>query len=118
MIKGIPVQCEIWAADLNPSVGAEPGKVRPVVILQSDILNKGGHSTFVVCVISSQHKEGFSLIRVPIEPTNSNGLLKKSYILCDQIRSMDITRFKERIGMLDKDTAKRLTEGIKAILSL
>jgi|SRR5665213_566187 len=117
MIKDTPAQYEIWSADLNPSVGSEPGKVRPVVIIQSDILNRGGHSTLIVCAISFQHKEGFSLIRLPLGATNINGLLKKSYILCDQIRTIDITRLKGRIGMIDKEIIRRLNESIKAILS-
>jgi mRNA interferase MazF len=113
-----PVQYEIWIADLDPSTGSEPGKIRPIVILQSDILNKAGHNSTIGCSISSQHKEGVSLIRMPIEPSPLNGLLKKSYILCDQIRSIDLMRLKGRIGNLDKDTIKRLNESIKAILTL
>ena len=116
MINSAPAQYEVWSADLNPSVGAEPGKVRPVLIIQSDILNKGGHGTFIICAISCQHKEGFSLMRLPVEPTDLNGLLKKSYILCDQIRTIDIARLKGRIGMLDKEVVRRLNESIKAIL--
>jgi len=118
MINDTPIQYEIWSADLNPSIGSEPGKVRPVVIIQSDILNNGDHGTFIICAVSSQHKDGFSLIRLPVEPTNLNGLLKKSYILCDQIRTIDISRLKGRIGALDNEVVRRLTESIKAILSL
>ncbi|MDB5123435.1 MAG: taxon MazF [Mucilaginibacter sp.] len=118
MIKDYPAQHEIWVADLDPPIGSEPGKVRPIVILQTDSLNKIGHGTFVACAISSQHKEGVSLIRLPVKPTDFNGLLRNSYILCDQIRSIDVQRLKGRIGILDKETIQRLNESIKAILSL
>ena len=118
MNKAYPGQYEIWVADLNPSLGTEPGKIRPVIILQSDILNKAGHSTLVGCAISSQHKDGVSLIRLPVEPSPLNGLNKKSYILCDQIRSIDMVRLKGKVGMLDIDVIKRLNESIKAILTL
>jgi mRNA interferase MazF len=113
-----PAQYEIWLADLNPSVGSEPGKIRPVVIIQSNILNKMGHSTLVACAISSQHKAGVSLIRLTVEATASNGLIKTSYILCDQIRAIDAARLKGRIGMLDRGIIKSLNESIKAILAL
>jgi mRNA interferase MazF len=118
MSSSFPRQYEIWIANLDPSLGSEPGKTRPVVILQSDILNRSGHTSTIACSISSQPKDGVSLIRLPVEPTISNGLLRMSYILCDQIRAMDVLRLKERIGILDEQTVKRLNESIKAILTL
>ena len=118
MTKNYPKQYEIWIADLDPSTGSEPGKIRPVVILQSDTLNKAGHDSFITCSISSQQKVGVSLIRLPIEPTGLNGLLKKSFILCDQMRAVDVSRLKGRIGILDSTVIKSLNESIKAILSL
>ena len=118
MIKNYPAQYEIWVADLDPPLGSEPGKVLPIVILQTDSLNKIGHSTFVACAISSQQREGVSLIRLLVEPSDFNGLLRNSYIVCDQIRSIDMQRLKGRIGVLDKPTIQLLNESIKAILSL
>jgi mRNA interferase MazF len=111
-------QYEIWVADLDPAAGSEPGKIRPIVILQSDILNKTGHSSTIACAVSSQYREGVTLLRLPVEPTVSNGLIKKSYILCDQMRAIDVVRLKGRIGMLDEDVIKRLNESIKVILTL
>jgi mRNA interferase MazF len=118
MSKVYPKQYEIWVADLDPATGSEPGKIRPIVILQSDILNKTGHSSTIACAVSSQHREGITLLRLPVEPTASNGLIKKSHILCDQIRAIDAVRLKGRIGILDEDVIKRLNESIKAILAL
>ncbi|MDB5089530.1 MAG: transcriptional modulator of MazE/toxin, MazF [Mucilaginibacter sp.] len=118
MNKVYPKQYEIWIADLNPSTGSEPGKIRPVVIIQSDLLNKTGHSSTIACSISSQHKEGVSFIRIAVEPTNDNGLLKKSYILCDQVRAIDLQRLKGRLGTLNQEAINQLNETLKAILSL
>ncbi len=118
MLNTYPKQYEIWVADLEPSTGSEPGKIRPVVILQSDILNKTGHSSIIVCPVSSQSKEGVSLLRLAVEPTIVNGLKKKSFILCDQIRALDMSRLKGTVGMLNGDSIAQLGESIKAILSL
>jgi mRNA interferase MazF len=118
MSNSYPKQYEIWIAKLDPSIGSEPGKIRPVVILQSDLLNRSGHESFVACAISSQHREGISLIRISIEPTATNGLLKKSYILCDQIRSIDQSRLMGRIGILNGESINRLNESIEVILGL
>jgi len=113
-----PKQYEIWFADLDPSVGSEPGKIRPVVIIQSDILNKAGHRTIVICSISSQSKAGVSFIRLSIHPSPGNGLLKQSYILCDQVRAIDVSRLKSRAGVLEQVDIDRLRTSVHAILSL
>jgi mRNA interferase MazF len=113
-----PKQHEIWFADLDPSIGSEPGKIRPVVIIQSDILNKAGHRTVITCSISSQSKAGVSFIRLVVQPTATNGLPKTSYILCDQVRAIDVSRLKTRVGMLEQADINRLHTSIQAILSV
>jgi mRNA interferase MazF len=117
MNKVYAKQYEVWFANLDPSVGSEPGKVRPVVIMQSDILNKAGHRTVIVCSISSQSQAGVSFLRIAVEPTGNNGLLKKSYILCDQVRAIDVSRLRSKAGVLDEDDINRLITSVKTILS-
>jgi len=111
-------QHEIWFADLNPSAGNEPGKIRPVVIIQSDVLNNAGHRTVITCSISSQSRAGVSFIRLAVQPSAANGLQKTSYILCDQVRAIDVSRLKTRIGMLDRPDITRLHTSVQAILSV
>ena len=114
----LPKQYEIWIADLNPSLGSEPGKVRPVVVIQSDLLNLAEHTSTITCPISSQRKEGVSFIRIAVDQTADNGLTTNSYILCDQIRAIDVGRLKEKIGVLNGDVIEKINETIKAILTL
>jgi mRNA interferase MazF len=118
MSRYYPKQYEIWFADLEPVIGSEPGKTRPVVILQSDLLNKAGHRTVITCSLSSQSQAGVSFIRIPIEPSLDNGLLKRSYVLCDQLRAIDVSRLKSRTGTLEQNDINRLITSIQAILSL
>jgi len=44
-------QFDIWLADLNPKKGTEPGKIRPVVIVQTDLLNET-HLSTIICPIT------------------------------------------------------------------
>jgi len=117
MSKDYPKQYEIWIADLDPAIGSEPGKLRPIVIVQSDLLNKKEHKSTIVCAISSKHREGVSFIRISVEPTLENGLKKTSYILCDQIRSVDLSRLKSKVGMLDSKTINQINETLIVILT-
>ncbi|NBY11223.1 MAG: type II toxin-antitoxin system PemK/MazF family toxin, partial [Sphingobacteriia bacterium] len=50
-------QYDIWFADLNPRVGTESGKTRPVVIIQTDLLNEFHPSTLVCPVTSKINKD-------------------------------------------------------------
>ena len=108
---------DIWIADMDPPYGAEPGKVRPVVIVQSDILHQFGYPATIVCPISSQQK-GISKIRIPIKSTENNGLKKDSSIIVDQITAIDVHRLRERVGYLEIGYRQTLCESIFEILDL
>ena len=57
---------EICLADLNPRVGTETGKTRPVLIIQSDLLNKV-HPSTIVCPITTNIKKGVTILRAKYE---------------------------------------------------
>jgi mRNA interferase MazF len=108
---------EIWIANMNPGFGTEPGKIRPVVIVQSNLLNKLGYPSTIVCPLSSQ-KAGVSLIRIPVAPSEENGLQKPSSVIVDQITGIDLSRLQTKIGVLEEPYRKQLQESIIDILDL
>ena len=81
-------QFEIWLADLNPSRGTEPGKTRPVVIVQTDLLNET-HLSTIVCPITTNVKKEIQLLRVHLR---KGQLDKLSDVLVDQVRAIDNKR--------------------------
>ena len=81
-------QFDIWLADLNPSKGTEPGKTRPVVIIQTDLLNET-HLSTIICPITTNVKNEIELLRVHLK---KGKLDKLSDILVDQVRAIDNTR--------------------------
>ncbi len=56
-------QFEIWLANLNPAKGTEPGQVRPVVIVQTDLLNES-HPSLIICPITTNVLPESELLRV------------------------------------------------------
>ena len=44
---------EIWVADLNPQIGTEPGKTRPVLIVQTNLLNMVPHPSTIICPLTT-----------------------------------------------------------------
>ncbi len=77
-------QYEVWIADLNPRFGTESGKIRPVVIIQTDIINKI-HPSTIVCPLTTKVIIQSEILRVHIKKGTAN-LKEDCDILIDQIR--------------------------------
>ena len=105
---------DIWLADLNPSRGTEPGKTRPVVVIQTDLLNEV-HLSTLICPITTNVKPDIELLRVHL---NKKQLDKPSDILVDQIRAIDNQRLLKRLGKLTKDQQLKLKSNLKIVLDL
>ena len=104
----------IFSARLNPARGAEPGKVRPVLILQSDDLTEIGHTTVVIVPLTTNIIDAFPL-RYRISKREK--LQKDSDLLCDQIRSIDIRRLgNEQIATLTEEEMLQIETQIGMIL--
>jgi mRNA interferase MazF len=109
-------QFEIWTADLNPQIGTEPGKIRPVLVIQTDLLN-GSHPSTIICPVTTNTVKGSEILRVHIKKGIAN-LEKQSDLMIDQIRSIDNKRIIKKIGELPVDLRKKVAENIKIVLDL
>jgi mRNA interferase MazF len=107
-------QYDIWLADLNPSRGTEPGKTRPVVIIQTNLLNDT-HASTMVCPITSKVQSEVNLLRIHLK---KGQLDKLSDVLVDQIRAIDNKRFIKKVGQLNKAQMIRIKENIHIVLDL
>ena len=107
-------QFDIWLADLNPSRGTEPGKTRPVVIIQTDLLNDQ-HLSTIICPITTNIQPEIELLRVHLRKSQ---LEKASDILVDQIRAIDNKRLLQKIGQLSPHQIITLKRNIQIILDL
>ncbi len=107
-------QYDIWLADLNPSRGTEPGKTRPVVIIQTNLLNEN-HLSTIICPITSMVQSEVHLLRIHLK---KGQLDKLSDVLIDQIRAIDNKRLINKVGQLNKDQIVRIKENIRIVLDL
>ena len=107
-------QYDIWLADLNPSRGTEPGKTRPVVIVQTDLLNET-HLSTLICPITTNVKPEIELLRVHLKKGQLN---KLSDILIDQVRAIDNSRFLKKIGQLTKEQKTNLKDNLRIVLDI
>ena len=92
---------DMFYADLSPVVGSEQGGIRPVVIIQNDLGNKYS-PTVIAAAITSQTVKNKLPTHIEID-SSTCGLKSNSVVLAEQIRTIDKSRLKERIGHIDDE---------------
>lgn len=111
---------EIWAVDLDPSVGSEADKRRPAVVVSNDHANttasRLGRGTVTVVPITS------NLSRVlPFQvalPKTDTGLRRDSKAQAEQIRTVSVHRLVRRLGSIDGERLGELDDAIRLHLDL
>jgi len=109
-------QYEIWVADLNPRIGTEPGKVRPVVVIQTDLLNKYHPSTLIL-PLTTKVEPRATLLRVHL-PKGCCELEEECDIMMDQVRAIDNNRLVRRIGKIPIKTIEKIKSNLRVIFEL
>jgi len=110
-------QFEIWLADLNPAFGTEPGKTRPVLIIQSNLIIELSHRSTLVCPLTTNTTKGVITMRTLVLKGTA-GIKQDSDILIDQIRAIDNRRFIRKIGVLPDHLVEKVKENIIHVLDL
>ena len=110
-------QFEIWVADLNPQIGTEPGKTRPVLIVQTDLLNRTDHPSTIVCPITTNVKYNAQILRVHIKKGIAN-VQQDCDVMIDQLRAIDNNRLINKIGTLPRELSNLVKENIQIIIDL
>ncbi len=86
----MPERGEVWVADLNPRRGTEPGKTRPVLIVQAQALLDAGHPSTLVAPLTTRLVEDAEPLRIRIAAAEN--LERDSDALIDQLRAIDNRR--------------------------
>lgn len=107
----------IYLADLNPRRGTEPGKVRPVVVVQTDLLNQTGHPSTVICPLTTHIEKNAPLLRVHL-PKGMGGVPHDSDIMADQIRAIDNRRLLRSLGKLPPKKMGEVLSNLKSLLDI
>ena len=97
---------EVWLAALDPVVGSEIAKTRPVVIISPDEYNRHLNTVLAAPLTSSQKRY---LSRIPIKFQNKSG-----EVALDQIRSIDRLRLIKYLGTVDSETAASIQQTLLA----
>ena len=90
---------DMFYADLSPVIGSEQGGIRPVLIIQNDLGNKYS-PTVIAAAITSQTNKAKLPTHIELMK-DTEGLKSNSVILTEQIRTIDKSRLKEKIGHIN-----------------
>jgi len=108
---------EIWLANMDPQHGTEPGKTRPVLVVQSQALLDVDHPSTLVIPLTTNLTEGAEplRIRVPL----SAGLPRDSDLLIDQLRAIDNRRLiKGPLASLTPEEMASVDQAMREMLDL
>lgn len=93
---------DIWLADMNPARGSEQAGMRPVLILQNNVINK-----FIITVLSIPLTTNLRRVALPscVKIVKGEGGLNSDAVaLCHQLRVLDKTRLTRKPGSVTQQT--------------
>jgi mRNA interferase MazF len=110
-----PNRGEIWLVNLEPTVGAEIRKTRPVVVISSDAIGKLPIKLIAPITDWKPYFEE-NIWHIKIEPDSINGLSKVSAIDTLQLRGLDTTRFIRQLGRISEEIMMEVTIAIALVI--
>jgi mRNA interferase MazF len=106
---------EVWRVNLDPTIGAEIQKTRPVVVVSSDAIGILPIK-LVAPVTDWKDRYAHSSWHVKIDPDTANGLTKTSAVDTLQLRGVDTSRFLKRLGRVSADKIEEIAAAIAAVV--
>ena len=107
----------IYLANFNPPRGTEPGKIRPCLVVQSDLLNEADHPSTTVIPLTTQLIDDAAPLRFRIAAREK--LQSDSDVMIDQTRTIDNKRFSSQpLTILSKKELAEIEEYLKIVLGL
>jgi len=106
----------LYLADLNPRQGTESGKARPVLVVQTDLLNEADHPSTWILPCTTR-LTGENLLRVPL-PRRIAGNAADCEVMIDQSRSIDNRRFRKALGLLPRAVLNEVKLKLKLLADL
>ena len=103
----------LYLADLSPRLGTEPGKTRPVLVVQTDLLNEADHPSTWVLPCTTR-LAGDNLLRVPL-PRGLAGNRQECEVMIDQSRAIDNRRFVRPLKPLPRSLLREVEEKLRGL---
>ena len=111
----VPSRGDVWLINLDPVRGHEQAGSRPCVVISVDLYNRGFSGKHIVLPITSKYKGiPYHIQIVPPE----GGLRSKSYVMCDDVRSVSRERLSKRLGSLSARSLALAEDSLRVLTGL
>lgn len=105
---------EVWYATLDPIVGREQAGFRPVLVVSNDWFNQLENSLAYIVPLTTRNR---GLAYQPEIRAGNGNLPKDCVVMCDQLRSVDVSRLKKHQGDIELSTLHNVREIISMIFA-
>lgn len=113
----MPDRGEVWLADLDPPHGTEPGKTRPVLILQAQALLDAGHPSTLIVPLTTNLVDDAEPLRIRVR--RQQRVRQDSDLLIDQLRAIDNRRLLQGpLARLNDRLMRDVGEAVREVLEL
>jgi mRNA interferase MazF len=110
-----PLRGDIWLVDLNPTRGHEQAGKRPGIVVSADLFNQGPAGLVVILPITTKARGIPFHVEINI---SEGGLTKRSFIKCEDIRSITPKHLFKKVGHVSEETMKAIEDRLRILLNL
>ena len=105
----------LYVVDFNPPIRTKPGKLRPALVLQSDLVNQAGYPSTIVIPTTTRLIEDPGILRLRLAK-GEGGLDRESDLLLGQVIAVANSSFRREIGAISQDHMEEVERRIRIIL--
>ena len=107
----------LYVIDFNPRIKTKPGKLRPALVLQSDLVNEAGYPSTIVIPTTTRLVENAGMLRLRLK-RGQGGVARDSDLLLGQLIAVANESFRQKIGALPNSLMEELENRVRVILGL
>jgi mRNA interferase MazF len=107
----------LYIVDFNPRIKTKPGKLRPALVLQSDLVNEAGYPSTIVIPTTTRLIENAGMLRFRLKK-GQGGIARDSDLLLGQVIAVANESFRQEVGNLPNALMEEIEGRMRIILSL
>ena len=107
----------VYIIDFNPRIKTKPDKLRPALVLQSDLVNDAGYPSTIVIPTTTRLVENPGILRLRLKK-GQGGVSRDSDLLLGQVIAVANESFRKEIGLLSNSTMEEVENRIRILLTL
>jgi mRNA interferase MazF len=107
----------VYVVDFNPRVRTKPGKVRPALVVQDDLVSEAGYPSTIVLPTTTRLADTDTPLRLRVT-AGTAGLDRDSDILVAQVIAVANESFRKELGALSAELLETLDQKLRTVMGL